>query len=478
MRWPRLVKAIVALAVLFGVIGLSYSLREMRALFSDQVSGQAEFSASTWDVSPTPTTTPDANNCTYTMGYWKNHPEAWPVEEITIGGLTFAKAAAIAILETPPGGDATYILARQLIPAKLNVLKGADPSAIKATITGADDWLGEHPLGSDPSNPDRDQGIALAGALDEYNNGVIGPGRCGDETATPTPEETRERTLHPTEGPTTGPTEEPTEKPTATPTATPTTEPHNTPTPTATPTTEPADEPTPEPSTTPTATATPTTEPHNTPTPTATPTTEPTATPTATATPTLPPDTPTPTPVPETPTPEPPTPTPTVEPSPRPTPQPTCSQVIVNASFESQDGWMLGSIPFLPAYSQAQARSGGWSMRLGIEPGVEDVETLSWVEQNISIPTSAPGAVLSFWRYWLSGDKGDDYFYVSVKDEADNWHILAQEYDGQPDWAESQVDLPGFAGQTITLRFGVDNDGTGGVTAVYLDDVTLEICVP
>jgi len=139
---------------------------------------------------------------------------------------------------------------------------------------------------------------------------------------------------------------------------------------------------------------------------------------------------------------------------------------------------MLGSIPFPSAYSQAQAHSGGWSMRLGIEPGVEDVETLSWVEQNVSIPAGAPGAVLSFWRYSLSGDEGDDYFYVSVKDEADNWHILAQEHDGQPDWVESQVDLPGFAGQTVALRFGVDNDGTGGVTAVYLDDVTLEICVP
>ena len=468
MRWPRLVKAIVALAVLFGVIGLSYSLREMRALFSDQVSGQAEFSASTWDSSPTPTATPDVNNCTYTTGYWKNHPEAWPVEEITIGGLTFAKEVAITFLETPPGDDATYILARQLIPAKLNVLKGADPSAVEATITGADNWLGEHPLGSDPSNPDRDRGIALAGMLDEYNNGVIGPGHCGDETATPTPEENKERTLHPAERPTT----EPTEELTATPTATPTTEPHNTPTPTATPTTEPTDEPTPVSTATPTATATPTTEPHNTPTPTAT------STPTATATPTLPPDTPTPTPVPETPTPEPPTPTPTVEPSPRPLPQPTCSQVVVNASFESQDGWTLGSIPFPSAYSQAQARSGGWSMRLGIETGVEDVETLSWVEQNISIPPGAPGAVLSFWRYSLSGDEGDDYFYVSVKDEADNWHILAQEYDGQPDWVERLVDLPGFAGQTVALRFGVDNDGTGGVTAVYLDDVTLEICVP
>jgi len=33
---------------------------------------------------------------TGTPGYWKNHPEAWPVSSITVGGLTYTKAQAIA----------------------------------------------------------------------------------------------------------------------------------------------------------------------------------------------------------------------------------------------------------------------------------------------------------------------------------------------------------------------------------------------
>jgi len=143
-------------------------MRGTTALQSDQVSGRAEFTAGTW------------NNCTYTQGYWKNHPEAWPVEEIMIGGVTYTKAEAITILETPPKGDATYILAHQLIAAKLNILKGADPSAVETTITEADDWLSANPLGSNPSDPNRAQGIALAETLDEYNNGLIGPGHCDD----------------------------------------------------------------------------------------------------------------------------------------------------------------------------------------------------------------------------------------------------------------------------------------------------------
>ena len=35
---------------------------------------------------------------TGTPGYWKNHPDAWPVAVITIGGETYTKGDAIAIM--------------------------------------------------------------------------------------------------------------------------------------------------------------------------------------------------------------------------------------------------------------------------------------------------------------------------------------------------------------------------------------------
>ena len=38
------------------------------------------------------------NPGTGTPGYWKNHPEAWPVATITVGGVTYTKAQAIAWL--------------------------------------------------------------------------------------------------------------------------------------------------------------------------------------------------------------------------------------------------------------------------------------------------------------------------------------------------------------------------------------------
>ena len=122
-----------------------------------------------------------------TQGFWKNHPEAWP-EGITIGVDDLTTEEALVILSTPPRGDATYILAHQLIAAKLNVLAGADDTVVAATITAADDWLADNLLGSNPKGPDREDGIAFAETLDDFNNGAIESVPCDASAAEPEPE--------------------------------------------------------------------------------------------------------------------------------------------------------------------------------------------------------------------------------------------------------------------------------------------------
>ena len=62
---------------------------------------------------------------TGTPGYWKNHPEAWPVGEITIGGVVYTKAEAIAVMESGDK-DKSFTMFRHLVSAKLNVLAGND----------------------------------------------------------------------------------------------------------------------------------------------------------------------------------------------------------------------------------------------------------------------------------------------------------------------------------------------------------------
>ena len=45
------------------------------------------------------------------------------------------------------------------------------------TIAEADQWLKAHPVGDRrPKGPSRQAGIDLAEELDDYNNGLIGPG--------------------------------------------------------------------------------------------------------------------------------------------------------------------------------------------------------------------------------------------------------------------------------------------------------------
>ena len=70
--------------------------------------------------------------CTLTQGYWKNHPDDWPVGSLTIGGDVYTEAELLVLLDTPPRGDASLILAHQLIAAMLNVEAGASAPAALA----------------------------------------------------------------------------------------------------------------------------------------------------------------------------------------------------------------------------------------------------------------------------------------------------------------------------------------------------------
>src|SRR5882724_3318995 len=60
----------------------------------------------------TPTATP-SGVCPLTQGYWKNHPNAWPVNSLMLGSQIYTKMELLNILNTPSGGDASIILAKQ-----------------------------------------------------------------------------------------------------------------------------------------------------------------------------------------------------------------------------------------------------------------------------------------------------------------------------------------------------------------------------
>jgi hypothetical protein len=151
----------------------------------------------------TPTSTTSILNCTYTMGYWRTYPDAWLIENIIIGDYSFTKAEAIVILENE-ARDTTTRLLQQFITALLNKLKGADSSAVEETLVRTSDWLTANSPEVDLTQEQLSEALELVSELEDYNNGVIGPGHCVDEpvTATPRPSATPTITNTPTPIPT------------------------------------------------------------------------------------------------------------------------------------------------------------------------------------------------------------------------------------------------------------------------------------
>ena len=118
-------------------------------------------------------------NCTLTQGFWKNHEGVWPTSTVTLGSTTYSKADLLTILNEPARGNGLVILAHQLIAAELNIAQGADLSDIEDALADAHALIGSlvvPPLGAGNIPPRDASGIAQI--LDDYNNGVTGPGHC------------------------------------------------------------------------------------------------------------------------------------------------------------------------------------------------------------------------------------------------------------------------------------------------------------
>jgi hypothetical protein len=137
--------------------------------------------------------------CTHSKGYWKTHHCAcprrhgchkapcvfrqaqdvcWPRENQTDPTLveeTFlCNSTWLAILQTPPMGNAWYTLAHQYIAARLNEASGAYvPPEVAAAMAAAQDQLEDCVpyVGNE----------TLKDILEAYNVGDIGPGHCCED---------------------------------------------------------------------------------------------------------------------------------------------------------------------------------------------------------------------------------------------------------------------------------------------------------
>jgi hypothetical protein len=130
--------------------------------------------------------------CTLTPGYWKTHSHRGPAPYddawLAIGpdgaDTTFYLSGQTyyeVLWTSPQGGNRYYILAHAYIAAKLNILNGASSTPeVDAAIVYAETFFATYTPSSNLPGPVRTAAINNATILDNYNNGIVGPGHCSE----------------------------------------------------------------------------------------------------------------------------------------------------------------------------------------------------------------------------------------------------------------------------------------------------------
>ncbi len=192
-----------------------------------------------------------------------------------------------------------------------------------------------------------------------------------------------------------------------------------------------------------------------------------------------------------------------------PSPGKNCTDLIVNGGFEDDGYWEMPITPHPAAYSTADRHGGSRSVRLGIEPGDANIYSHSSAYQKVRVPANADSITLSFWarRFTDERTRGRPDPTLDLYDPARviagkfDWHTRSERarYDWQEVlvlqggcynwlatlmrersndgvWTQYTYDLTPFRGQEIVIYFNVINNGYGGRTWMYVDDVQVLAC--
>ena len=137
-------------------------------------------------------------------------------------------------------------------------------------------------------------------------------------------------------------------------------------------------------------------------------------------------------------------------------------------------------------------------MRTGIDPPDFNIFSYSSAQQQVKISSNATSAQLSMWVYPISGETNlklaapeltigepvdtqsfsGDFQYILVLDQYGNMiESLDVGLSNSQTWTHLSFDLEDYIGwYPIKIHFGTYNNGYGGITAMYVDDVNMEVC--
>jgi len=169
--------------------------------------------------------------------------------------------------------------------------------------------------------------------------------------------------------------------------------------------------------------------------------------------------------------------------------------VVINGGFEAEGGWELDAAH--PAEYRAEvAVDGARGAYVGLDQEANTF-TYSSARQGVTIPAGAAAATLTAHVYPVSGETGaraasptwqpeqaanagvcdgDAQYLLLIDDQTGGIveTLFWQRTNGRQ-WHEYSFDLASYAGRGLVLHFGVCNDGQGGRTGMFVDDVSLVV---
>ncbi len=119
------------------------------------------------------------NQCPLSQGYWKTHTSQWKVTSLSLLPHNYSQSQLLALLNASSSGDASVILAKQLIAAKLNIANGSLTTPVSGVISSADAKLGSYgriACKIKTSSPEGTLMTSWGSTLDKYNNNQLTPG--------------------------------------------------------------------------------------------------------------------------------------------------------------------------------------------------------------------------------------------------------------------------------------------------------------
>ena len=169
-----------------------------------------------------------------------------------------------------------------------------------------------------------------------------------------------------------------------------------------------------------------------------------------------------------------------VAPPPPPPPSAACpagyTQRLFNTSFEASNGWYIPITAYSARYTTLRANSGARSMLTGIVNPWHNRYSYSDFGQPVFIPPGVSAAILRFNVFRQSNDwAGRDRQYLLVLNSWGYWidTLLWNSSNNSQTWQTIERDVRYLRGNSIRLHFGTFNNGWNGITAMFVDDVSL-----